>query len=152
MHRCRRALGVGVVVIVATCGFAAAPSRPAGAATSSRQQATAIVSIARKALVDDHLNAVILKVTVNGKPLVTKAMGTSMVGVPATTRMHFRNGAVAISYMSTLLLEFVDEHKINLDDHVSTWFPNLPDADQVTIKMLANMTSGYADYVTGPMP
>lgn len=64
--------------------------------------------------------------------------------------MHFRNGAVAISYMSTLLMEYVDEHKISLTDKVGKWLPDLPDADQVTVKMLANMTSGYADYVTNP--
>ena len=109
-----------------------------------------MVAIAQKALVADHLNAVILEVTVDGKPLVTKALGVSMPGVPATTGMHFRNGAVAISYMSTLLLEYVDEHKVSLDDPVSRWLPDLPDASQVTLKMLANMTSGYADFVTNP--
>ncbi len=98
----------------------------------------------------DGLNAVIVRVTIDGKPLVTYALGHSMTGVPATTAMHFRNGAVAISYMSTLLLEYVDEHKLSLDDTVSKWLPDLPDASQVTLKMLANMTSGYADYVTEP--
>jgi CubicO group peptidase (beta-lactamase class C family) len=61
----------------------------------------------------DHLNAVIFRVTVDGQPVVTGAFGMSMTGVPATTAMHFRNGAVAISYMSTLLMEFVDEHKVS---------------------------------------
>ena len=108
------------------------------------------MAIAKRAMAADDLNAVIVKVTVDGKPLVTFALGHSMTGVPATTAMHFRNGAVAISYVSTLLLEYVDEHKLSLDDPVSRWLPNLPDANQVTVKMLANMTSGYADYVTDP--
>ena len=95
------------------------------------------------------LKAVILRVTVNGKEVVTEAMGDSMTGVPATTDMHFRNGAVAISYVSTLLLELVDQQKVGLDDPLSNWFPDLPNADQVTLRMLANMTAGYADYVIG---
>lgn len=98
----------------------------------------------------DHLNAAIFRVTVDGKPVVTGAFGTSMTGVPATTAMHFRNGSVAFSYLTTLLMKFVDEHKISLNDKVARWLPTLPEANQVTVKMLADMTSGYPDYVTDP--
>ena len=98
----------------------------------------------------DHLNAAIYRVTVNGQPLVTGAFGSSMTGVPATTDMHFRNGSVAFSYLTTLLMEYVDQHKISLNDKISRWLPELPDAHQVTVKMLANMTSGYPDHVTDP--
>ena len=41
-----------------------------------------------------------------------------MDGVPATTAMHFRNGAVAFQYVTTLLMEFVDEHKGTLNDTI----------------------------------
>ena len=40
--------------------------------------------------------------------------------------MHFRNGAVAISYVSTLLLILVDEKKVSLDDKLSKWLPEVP--------------------------
>ncbi len=93
------------------------------------------------------LPAVILRVTVDGEEIVTAALGESMTGVPATADMHFRNGAVAISYMSTILLQLVDEGIVGLDDPLATWLPDLPDADQVTLRMLANMTAGYPDYV-----
>ncbi len=98
----------------------------------------------------DHLKATIFRVTVDGKPLVTGAFGRSMTGVPATTAMHFRNGSVAFSYLTALLMEYVDEHKVSLNDKVARWLPKLPEANRVTLKMLANMTSGYPDYVTGP--
>jgi CubicO group peptidase (beta-lactamase class C family) len=122
----------------------------AKASTDASTDASTIVGIVQSAMRADSLRAVIVRVTVDGKPIITKAFGTSMTGVPATPAMHFRNGAVAISYMSTLLMEYVDEHKIALDDTVSRWLPSLPEADQVTVKMLANMTSGYPDYVTDP--
>ncbi len=61
--------------------------------------------------------------------------------------MHFRNGAVAISYVATLLLQLVDEQVVTLDAPLSTWLPELPDSDQVTLRMLATMTAGYPDYV-----
>ena len=56
-----------------------------------------------------------------------------MTGVPATTAMHFRNGAVAISYVSTLLLLLVDESKVGLDDKLSKWLPDVPNSDRVTL-------------------
>ena len=110
-------------------------------------QGAAIVELAREAMATGDLPAVILRVTVDGEEIVTAALGESMTGVPATADMHFRNGAVAISYMSTILLQLVDEGIVGLDDPLATWLPDLPDADQVTLRMLANMTAGYPDYV-----
>ena len=64
--------------------------------------------------------------------------------------MHVRNGFVAYCYLATMLLEFVDRGKISLADKLSEYLPDLPEANAVTIKMLANSTSGYADYVYQP--
>jgi CubicO group peptidase (beta-lactamase class C family) len=79
-----------------------------------------------------------------------QAFGQSMDGVPATTAMHFRNGAVAFAYVSTLLMEYVDEHKVSLDDTVNRWIPSLPESNKVTLRMLANQTTGYPDYEADP--
>ncbi|HEY9264672.1 MAG TPA: serine hydrolase domain-containing protein, partial [Mycobacterium sp.] len=85
----------------------------------------------------------------DGAEVVTEAVGESMTGVPATPAMHFRNGAVAISYVSTLLLKLAEEGTVSLDDKLSTWLPEIPHADEVTLRQLAQMTSGYVDYVIG---
>ncbi len=98
----------------------------------------------------EHLRAVIVKVTQGDKVVVRQAFGESMNGVPATTAMHFRNGAVAFAYLGTLLMQFVDEHKVKLDDTIERWMPELPEANKVTLKMLANQTTGYPDFETDP--
>ena len=77
---------------------------------------------------------------------MSAALGESMTGVPATTDMHFRNGNVAVSYMATLLLRLVDQQVVALDDPLATWLPESPEADQVRLRMLANMTAGYPDF------
>jgi CubicO group peptidase (beta-lactamase class C family) len=110
---------------------------------SQRQQIDRII---RAGISAHDLQAVIAQVTVEGRPLITKAYGTSMTGVPATVQMHFRNGGVAITYMSTLLLRLVDQGKVTLNDPVSEWLPGLRDGDRVTLGMLAGMTAGYHDY------
>ena len=122
----------------------------AAAADTSPSQASAIAEIVQKAMKTDHLRAVIVKVTQGDKVITSQAFGESVTGVPATTAMHFPNGAVAFAYLGTLLMEFVDEHKVKLDDTIERWMPTLPEANKVTLKMLANQTSGYPDFETDP--
>lgn len=119
------------------------------APTTDPAQADAVMKIVHDAMAKDHLRAVIVRVTVDGREVVTNAVGESMTGVPATTAMHFRNGAVAISYVSTLLLILVEENKVGLDDKLSRWLPDVPNSNRVTLRQLAQMTSGYPDYVIG---
>ena len=130
--------------------FAATLRQATPVATPPGDQAEAIVAIAREIMFKQDVKAVLLRVTIEGQEIVTAALGESMTGVPATTEMHFRNGAVAISYMSTLLLRLVDQQVVTLDDPLATWLPDLPDADRVMLRMLANMTAGYPDFVQNP--
>jgi CubicO group peptidase (beta-lactamase class C family) len=160
LGRGRRIVATKTVIVALTLGLAAASlaacssstssSNSAQAATPEAAQASAIASIVQKAMKTDHLRAVIVKVTQGSKLVTTRAFGESMTGVPATSAMHFRNGAVAFAYMSTLLMEFVDEHKVSLNDTIDRWMPTLPEAKTVTLKMLANQTTGYPDYETDP--
>src|SRR5205809_4408208 len=130
--------------------FLLLPFFSASAVTPQSEQASDITAIVQKAMKTEHLRAVIVKVTQGDKVVISQAFGESMTGVPATTAMHFRNGAVAFSYLATLLLQFVDEHTVKLDDTIERWMPSLPEANKVTLKMLANQTSGFPDYETDP--
>jgi CubicO group peptidase (beta-lactamase class C family) len=137
---------VCVLAVVATgCGSTKNP--PASSADPAK--ADAVIRVVRDTMVRDHLKAAIVRVTIDGKEVVTQALGDSMAGVPATTSMFFHNGSVAVSYISTLLLRLVDEKKLNLDDKLSKWLPEIPNADRVSLGQLAQMTSGYPDYVLG---
>lgn len=94
------------------------------------------------------LNSMVFGVWVDGRPLVTGALGSALQGVPATRDMHFRIGNVAESMTTTLLLQYVEQRKVSLSAPVSAWFPGLARARLVTLRMLATSTSGYGDYVT----
>ncbi len=144
--------------LVAACSSTGSSGAPATTVSSQTTQVPASADPAKEATVDAtvqqamtdlHLRSVIVRVTIDGEEIITKAYGESMTGVPATTDMNFRNGAVAISYVSTALLQLVDEGKVSLDDKVSTWLPEIPHSDEVTLGQLAQMTSGYTDYVIG---
>jgi CubicO group peptidase (beta-lactamase class C family) len=148
----RRVLVAGGLLAVFTLGVPAVGSGAAGTSTATppEQTASAITDIVNDAMATGHLRSVIIKVT-HGEEVVTRqAFGTSMEGVPATTDMHFPNGNVAFAYLGTLLMQFVDEGEVGLDDTIDRWMPDLPEADKVTLRMLANQTSGYPDYETDP--
>jgi CubicO group peptidase (beta-lactamase class C family) len=145
----RRFLSVVFALLLLTgCAPGALPTETP-TTTTENAKADAVMRIVRDTMAQAHLKAVIVRVTIDGEEVVTQAVGESMTGVPATTGMHFRNGAVAISYVSTLLLKLVDEKKVSLDDKLSKWLPEIPHADRVTLRQLAQMTSGYVDYVIG---
>jgi len=142
-------MSLGACTIVLSGGIAAAgQDTPSDRDRDDRQQQiAAFEKIEQDAMKQYHLKSIIVQVRCDGRDVFTRALGESMTGVPATHAMHFRNGAMACTYMSTMLMELVDEKQGKLDDKLSDFLPELPDADRITLKNLANMTSGYADYV-----
>jgi CubicO group peptidase (beta-lactamase class C family) len=114
-----------------------------------------IASIVAAGMEANKLKATIAGLAIDGEVIAIEAFGETMTGVPATPDMHFRNGAVAIAYLATVLLQQVEQGVVSLDDTLSKWFPEYPNADAVTLKMLISATSGYPDYVDempGPDP
>ncbi len=97
----------------------------------------------------NDLRAAIVQVDIGDRTLVTTSPGESMTGVPATAQMHWRIGAMAVPYLINILLQLQDEGELSLDDPLSNWFPELPNADRVTLQMLASLTSGYPDFLFG---
>lgn len=138
----RRIVGVLAVLLVLAGCTATSPSR-----TGTDPRAEAVMQIVRDTMADAHLRAVIVRVTEDGNEIVTRAVGDSMTGLDATADMHFRNGAVAISYVATLLLLLAEDGTVSLDDRLSRWLPDVPNSHRVTLGQLAQMTSGYHDYV-----
>ncbi|MFF2196701.1 serine hydrolase domain-containing protein [Streptomyces sp. NPDC058157] len=104
----------------------------------------------QQSLAKFKLTASMAEVWTGGERVASVAAGETMTGIPATPDMRFRNGAVAIPYLTTALLKLVDEGRVSLDDSISRWRPDLPHADAITLRMLASTTSGYSDYVRDP--
>lgn len=144
-------LALVALALSAGCVSTPPPSRRTTVVASvDPAKAEAVRQLIRERMEKRRLRAVLVRVTIDGQEILTEAFGESMAGVPATTDMHFRNGAVSIAFTSTLLLQLVDQQKVKLTDRLSTWLPDVPNADRVTLGQLAQMTSGYADYVRQP--
>ncbi|MEU8776811.1 serine hydrolase domain-containing protein [Streptomyces sp. NPDC048606] len=133
--------GAGARAASATC--AASPTPTGG-------EAKRILDIAEDTRKELDLKAVVLRVTRDGKEVLTAALGESMSGVPTTADMHFRAGSVAIVYMGIAALRLVEQGKASLDEPISRWLPDAPHADRITLRMLGGSTSGLRDYVPDP--
>ncbi|MCW2980510.1 MAG: hypothetical protein JWO14_2237 [Solirubrobacterales bacterium] len=115
----------------------------------ARRHIEAMVS---EAMPELGLRATIMRVDTGEQPLVDAGFGNSMKGVPASPKMYFRIGSIAIPYLINLLLQLEDEGKLSLNDKLSKYRPNFPEAGEVTLRMLADVTSGYPDWVQGNEP
>ena len=163
--RCRPLFVAALIGTAAACltacstGGSARPSPSSSSAASTTTESTVVNDAAVAAVVEPivkaaiskyHVRGLIVQVRQNGSTSYEQAYGESMTGVPVTTDMRFRNGAMAFTYIGQTVVRMVDEGKLSLNDRLSTWFPTIPHSGEVTLLNLLNMTSGYADYVYQP--
>jgi len=57
-------------------------------------------------------------------------------------------GSVTKTFTGVVVMQLVEEGKLSLDDTIDTWFPEQPNGDRITIRMLLSHTSGLAPYIT----
>ncbi|MCQ4120393.1 serine hydrolase domain-containing protein [Rhodococcus tibetensis] len=67
-------------------------------------------------------------------------------GTPMTTDDYSRIGSVTKTFTVTGVLQLVDEGKVGLDDPIAKYIDGVPLGDQITIRQLARMQSGLANY------
>jgi CubicO group peptidase (beta-lactamase class C family) len=66
--------------------------------------------------------------------------------MPATTEMRYSIGSISKQFTAAAILLLAEDRKLSLDDKVAKWLPDLTRANEVTIRQLLSMTSGYQDY------
>lgn len=146
---------------VATPSPAATPTPTPGATLSPTAVPEPTVPRAVAARLDRALARAKEKLQMPGvQATVTFADGTSWTGtlgmadvadgrkVRAST--PFAIASVTKTFTSALILRYVDEGLLRLDQPLSRWFPDWPDANRITIRMLLNHTSGIPDFFRNP--
>jgi len=74
--------------------------------------------------------------------------GTREIGkeVPLSTDDYFRVGSNTKTMTGTVILQLVQEGRLELDDAVSAFWPGVPNGDRITIAQLCEMRSGLYSY------
>jgi D-alanyl-D-alanine carboxypeptidase len=82
----------------------------------------------------------------------TKAIGigNERTKSPMRTPVHQRIGSVTKTFIGALLMQLAGEGELSLDDKVSEYVAGVPNGDVITLRQLADMTSGIASYTANP--
>ena len=67
-------------------------------------------------------------------------------GTPMEPGVHTRIGSVTKTFTGTLLMQLVEQGSLSLDDPIEDYVPGVPNGDRITLRQLADMTSGVASY------
>lgn len=103
----------------------------------------------RAAMEERHIPGAAIAVVKNGKIVKTAGYGLASVefNVAATPETVFEIGSVSKQITAAAIMLLVEDGKINLDEKISAYLPNTPDAwKDVTTRHLLTHTSGVKSY------
>jgi D-alanyl-D-alanine carboxypeptidase len=142
-------ISLGLVSSVWGAGSTLPAAGPGAAPQFSAATRRALTSIAISGMGAANMPGLEVGVWVPGEGSLVEALGTSdqATGAPLTLSDHLRIASVSKTFTATAILELVDQHKLSLSDHLSTFIPGIPNGSRITIAPLLNMTSGIYDYV-----
>jgi D-alanyl-D-alanine carboxypeptidase len=133
------------VVLLATAVF----GRPIGAQEPlpGAMQAR-IDSAARDVLARTGAPSASIAVVRGSRIVYANAYGAARLEprLAATPAMRYSIGSVSKQFTATAILLLAERGKLSLDDKVSRWLPELTRANEVTLRQVLSMTSGYQDY------
>jgi D-alanyl-D-alanine carboxypeptidase len=81
----------------------------------------------------------------------TVLWGTSGYTTPSANERWSPNtampiGSVTKTFTAVVVMQLVEEGNLSLDDTVDTWFPEQPNGDEITVRMLLSHTSGLHEF------
>jgi CubicO group peptidase (beta-lactamase class C family) len=86
---------------------------------------------------------------VRGNEIVyERAYGNGRIdpNTPASPSMRYAIGSVSKQFTAAAVLLLEQDGQLSLNDKVGRWFPQLTRANEISVRQLLSMTSGYQDY------
>ncbi len=146
-----RRMLAGAAALAVTCSLlgAAAPARVPGT-QGIRQRLALAVNAQRRQL---GVPGVIVMADDPrlGFWSTTSGTGNRATGQPIRAADHFRIASITKTFVGTLILQLVQEHRLRLSDRLGRWVTAIPYASQITVRELLNHTSGVRDYGENPV-
>ena len=134
-------------------GSGVAASGPASASRPGRSSLgrtlDAVLRAARRRL---HVPATTAAVVVCGRVVWADATGVLDLSSqrPATNQTLFVLNSAAKTFVATMIMREIQAGRLSLRTRLSRFYPWLPNAAQISVRMLLNMTSGLPDYLYNP--
>lgn len=107
-----------------------------------------IDKIANDALKQSGVPSASIAVVRDGKLAYAKAYGDARLDpkTPAAASMRYSIGSISKEFTAAAILMLQQQGRLSLDDEIAKFFPDLVDADHVTIRQILSHTSGYQDF------
>ncbi len=105
----------------------------------------------RSQLIERHIPGAAIAVIKDGKIIKSEGYGLASVefDVPVTRETMFEIGSVSKQITAAAIMLLVEDGKINLDDKISKYLPDTPDAwKNVSVRNLLTHTSGIKSYTS----
>lgn len=109
-----------------------------------------------KAKLDNYFNALeqnnkfmgSVAVSKNGEIIYKKSIGFADVenNIKATEKSKYRIGSISKTFTTVLILKAVEENKLNLNQTIDKWFPEVINSKEITIKHLLSHRSGIHNF------
>ena len=114
----------------------------------SATTATAIDTAAAQVLKETGVPSASVAVVNDGKIAYVKAYGSAQLSPPmaATPEMQYSIGSISKQFTAALILMLQQDGKLKLDDPIAKYLPGLTQANDVTVRQVLSMTSGYQDF------
>ena len=140
----KRQLCLWAVILV----FATSISFAQGGTELSTDDQKKIDEIATQTLASMGAPSASIAVVKNGQIVYAHAYGYANVEekTPAQPEMQYCIGSISKQFTATAILMLAEQGKLSLDDPVSKFVPNLTRGNEVTIREVLSMTSGYQDF------
>jgi D-alanyl-D-alanine carboxypeptidase len=84
--------------------------------------------------------------TPEGTWVSTLGVADKASGKPMRADMHHRIGSVTKTFTATLLLRAAADGRLSLDDTIGQYVEGVPNGDEITLRQMADMSSGIASY------
>jgi D-alanyl-D-alanine carboxypeptidase len=133
--------GVARAAAISLAAFAVAASTAGGAAGYTSAQVTQMEEVAHKAIALGGYPGLEIGVWGPHRNTFVHAYGTAEEGVPLRRTDHFRLGSITKTMTATVILRLVEEGKLSLNEPLSTWYPGILHAPEITLRQLLNHTS-----------
>jgi D-alanyl-D-alanine carboxypeptidase len=100
-----------------------------------------------KEMEDKNLPGVVVGVWTPDEGEYVTAQGTANLdtGREREPEDPFRIASITKTFTGTAILQLVDQGQLSKSDTLSTWYPDFPNADQITVDDLLRMRSGIVD-------
>jgi D-alanyl-D-alanine carboxypeptidase len=128
-------------------GAAGGRSPSIDAATAARLERATVSELRRQ-----RLPGVIVGVRRDGRAPWIAVRGHANLQTlrPMRRDEHVRIGSVTKAFVTSLVLRLAQEGKLRLDEPIADYVAGIPDGERITLRQLANMTSGLADDFASP--